>query len=142
VKNTPKEDMNMGKAKKAKQLSFEAKDKIGVLAEVSAALAAAKVDITAICAYGMDREAYFMLITDANAKAKKVLGKMGFNVEDEDVVSVELPNKPGALQQVAKKIADGGINIHYMYGTAGSGKTSTGIFATNNDIKAIKVINK
>jgi hypothetical protein len=132
----------MGKAKKAKQLSFEAKDKVGVLAEITAALAAAKVDITAICAYGMDREAYFMLITNANAKAKKALGKLGFKVEDEDVVLAELPNKPGALQQVAQQIADGGINIHYMYGTAGSGKTSTGIFATNNDTKAIKVINK
>lgn len=139
---TAREDTNMAKAKKVKQLSFETKDKVGMLSAVTAAIAAAKVDITAICAYGMDREAYFMLITSSNAKAKKALGKLDIPVEEEDVVLVELPNKPGALQQVAKKIADSGINIQYMYATAGSGKTSRGVLATDNDAKAVKAINK
>ncbi|MDQ7786664.1 MAG: hypothetical protein RDU01_03570 [Thermodesulfovibrionales bacterium] len=142
LNTTAREDANMAKAKKVKQLSFETKDKIGMLSAVTAAIAAAKVDITATCAYGMDRDAYFMLITSSNAKAKKALGKLGIPVEEEDVVLVELPNRPGALQQVAKKIADSGINIQYMYATAASGKTSTGVLATDNDAKAVKVINK
>lgn len=131
----------MAKAKKVKQLSFETKDKIGMLAAVTAAITAAKVDITGICAYGMDHEAYFMLTTSSNARAKKALGKLGIPAEEEDVVSVELPNRPGALQKVAEKVAESGINIHYLYATAGSGKTSIGILATDNDAKAVKVIN-
>jgi hypothetical protein len=142
LNTTAREDANMAKAKKVKQLSFETKDKVGMLSTVTAAIAAVKVDITAICAYGMDREAYFMLLTSSNAKTKKALGKLGIPVEEEDVVLVELPNRPGALQQVAKKIADSGINIQYMYASAGSGKTSTAVLATDNDAKAVKVINK
>ena len=69
-----------------------------------------------------------------------------FSLEDiiaeEDVVSVEMPNRPGALQKVAEKIADAGIDIIYMYGTAGTGKSPVCVFKTVDDKKAIKVINK
>jgi hypothetical protein len=58
------------------------------------------------------------------------------------VVEVEMPNKPGELQKVAKKIAEAGIDIEYMYGTAGKGKTPTCVFKTPDDQKAIRVINK
>ncbi|MBI4681609.1 MAG: ACT domain-containing protein, partial [Nitrospirae bacterium] len=46
-------------AKKIKQLSFGMKDKPGLLAEVTAALNGAKVNISSICAYGMEGKAYF-----------------------------------------------------------------------------------
>lgn len=83
-----------------------------------------------------------MLITNKNAQAKKALSKLKRNVEEEDVVSVEMPNRVGELQKVAKKISDEGIDIIYMYGTASSGKTSFCVFKTVDDKNAIKVINK
>jgi len=132
----------MGKAKKIKQLSLEMEDRPGLLSEVTTAVAGAKVNITAICAYGMEGKAYFMLNTDSNARAKRALAQSGITVEEQDAISVEMPNRVGELQKVAKKIADAGININYMYGTAGAGKTSTCIFKTADDRKAIKVINK
>ena len=55
---------------------------------------------------------------------------------------MEIPNKVGELQKVAKKIADAGIDIYYMYGTVGTGKSSLCVFKTADDNKAIKVINK
>jgi hypothetical protein len=67
---------------------------------------------------------------------------LGVGIEERDVVEVEMPNKPGELQKVAKKIADAGINIEYMYGTAGKGKTPTCVFRTADDPKAIRVIIK
>ena len=132
----------MAKAKKSKQLSFSMPNRVGLLSQISTAIAKAKVNIYAICAYGMEGKAYFMLITDSNAKAKKALGALGANVTEDDVISVELPNKAGELQKVAKKIADAGVDINYMYGTAGSGKTSLCVFSTADDKKAVKVINK
>jgi hypothetical protein len=48
----------------------------------------------------------------------------------------------GALQKVAQKIGDAGIDIIYMYGTAGAGKSPICVFKTVDDKKAIKVINK
>jgi hypothetical protein len=132
----------MAKATKAKQLSFSMPDRAGLLSEVTDAVAKAKVNITAICAYAMDNKAFFMLSADSGAKARKALASLGVKVEEEDVVAVEMPNKVGELQKAAKKIADAGINIGYMYGTAATGKSSTCIFKTSDDKKTIKVINK
>jgi len=132
----------MAKAKKAKQISLAMANKVGLLSEVTAAVAKAKVNITAICAYGMENNAYIMLTTESNAKAKKALTPLGVGIEEQDVIEVELLNKAGELQKVAKKIADAGIDIEYMYAAAGTGKTAICIFKTTDDPKAIKVINK
>lgn len=132
----------MAKARKVKQLSFTLPDKAGLLSEVTGAIAGAKVSMSAICAYAMENKAYFMLNADNNAKAKKALLSLRVKIEEEDVVAVEMPNKAGELNKVAKRIADAGISIFYMYGTAAAGKSSVCIFSTADDNKTIKVINK
>ncbi len=132
----------MAKARKTKEISFTMPDKVGLLSEVTTAVAKAKVNISAICAYAMENSAYFMLTADSTAKAKKALVPLGVAIEEKDVVEVEMPNKPGELQKVAKRMADDGIDIEYMYATAGKGKTATCVFKTADDSKTIKVINK
>lgn len=132
----------MAKAKKVKEISFTMTNQVGLLSEITTAIAGAKVNITSICAYGMENTAYFMLTTGGNAKAKKALAPLGVAIEEKDVVEVEVLDKPGELQKVAKKIADAGIDIAYMYATASSGKKETCIFMTSDNVKAIKVINK
>ena len=132
----------MAKAKKIKHLSFMMPDRAGRLSEVTTALNNAKVNITAICAYGMQGEATFMFAADSIAKAKKALAPLRVDIKEYDVVSVEMPNKPGELQKVAKKIGDAGINILYLYGTTVTGRAASCIFATSDDAKAIKLINK
>jgi hypothetical protein len=132
----------MAKAKKIKQLVFTLPNRAGLLSEVSTALARAKVNINVITAYEMDKKAHFMLAIDQNAKAKKALAKFKIKAKDDDVISVEMPNRVGELQIVAEKISDAGININYMYGTIGSGRSAICVFKTSDDRKAIRVINK
>lgn len=132
----------MAKSKKLKQLSFGMPDRAGLLSEITSVIARAKVNITALCAYGMEGKAYCMMTTESNAKAKKALSPLGVEIEEEEVVAVDMPNRVGELQKVAKRIADAGININYMYGTTAAGKSSTCIFSTADDKKAIKAINK
>ena len=132
----------MAKARKVKEISFTMSNKVGLLSEVTAAITGAKVNITAICAYAMENSATFMLTTDSNAKAKKALIAIGITIEEQDVVAAEVPDKPGELQKVAKRIADAGIDIEYMYATAGKGKTATCVFKTTDDSKTVKAINK
>ena len=67
----------MAKARKVKEISFTTPNKVGLLSEVTTAITKAKVNINAICAYGMGNTAYFMLITVSNAKAKKALITLG-----------------------------------------------------------------
>jgi hypothetical protein len=132
----------MAKAVKTKLLSFDMKDRPGLLSEVTAALADDKVNITAICAYAWDDTAYFDMTTDNNARAKKALAKLKLKCEEEIVLSVEMSNKVGELQKVARVIADAGINITYMYGTTSAGKTSTALLSTSDNAKALRLINK
>ena len=132
----------MAKARKVKEISFTMPNKVGLLSEITTAISGAKVNMAAICAYAMENAAYFMLTTDSNAKAKKTIAPLGVGIAEKDVVEVEMANKPGELQKVAKRIADAGIDIQYMYGTARGGKTAVCIFKTSDDQKAVKVINK
>ena len=132
----------MAKARKAKEISFTMPNKAGLLSEVSRAIAGAGVNITAICVYAMGNTAYFMLTTASNVKAKKALVPLSVAIEERDVVEVKLLNRPGELQKVAKRIANAGIDIEYMYATAGASKSTTCVFKTADDQKTIKVINK
>ena len=132
----------MAKATKAKQLTFDKENEVGLLAEMSGSLSAADVNITGLCAYQMNERAYFMIMTDNNAKAKRALKKIDIQAEYEPVIAVEMPNKAGEIKKVAAKLADAGIDIEYTYGTAGSKRSTFCVIKTNKDAKAIKVINK
>lgn len=130
----------MAKASKAKQINLTLPNEVGTLASLSSVIFGAKVNITAICAWGDKEKAYFYMVVDRHIKVKNALTKAKFTVADEDVILVEMPNKPGEMQKVAEKIADAGIDILYTYGSAGSGRTSFCVFKTDNDKKAIKLI--
>ena len=129
----------MAKAMKIKQLSFSLPNRIGMLSELSSFLTAAKINIEAICAYGMGDDGYFMIVTDNNTKAKKVISQMGAEVKVEDVIAAEVPNKVGQLRQVAKQISDAGVDIHYVYGSPVKGKMTL-IFKTADDKRALKAL--
>lgn len=132
----------MAKAKRSKQLSFTMSNKVGLLSEISTAISDAKVNITALSACEIDDKAYFMFITDSNTKAKKALSKFGAEIREEDILTVEMPNRVGELKKMADKIAQAGININYLYGTTGAAKTAICVLKTVDNKKAIRVINK
>jgi hypothetical protein len=132
----------MAKATKAKQLTFYKANKVGLLAEISAVLAVADVNITGLCAYQMNKRAYFMMITDNNPKAKRALKKIKTTAKEEPVILVEMPNKVGEIEKVSAMMSEAGIDIKYMYGTAGSKRSTFCVVKTDKDAKAIKVINK
>ncbi|HXW69600.1 MAG TPA: ACT domain-containing protein [Dissulfurispiraceae bacterium] len=132
----------MAKAIKVKLLSFTMKDKPGLLSEITERLANAKISITAICAYTVEDTAYFDLTTENNTQAKKALKGPGLEFEEENIIQVEMPNKAGELDKVAKILADKGINIEYIYGTTLTGKSGSCLFSTSDNAKALKLINK
>lgn len=132
----------MAKARRIKQISFSMANRTGLLSEIAAAIANKKVKITALCAYESEDNSYFMLTTDSNAKAKKALAELGIKTKEDEVVAVEMPNKVGELHKVSKTIANAGININYVYGTTGTGKSSVCVFKTFDNKKVSREINK
>ncbi|MCU0532221.1 MAG: hypothetical protein MUE76_09080, partial [Syntrophales bacterium] len=119
----------MLKIMKLKQLTFVVPNRVGLLSEVTTFLANGKINIEALCAYGRGPEGVFMIVTDNNAKAKKILTQMGAEVTVEEIIAVELPNKPGQLQKVAKKVSEADVDINYVYGSPTRGKMTV-VFKT------------
>jgi hypothetical protein len=109
--------------------------RVGLLADISAAIRQVGVNITAVSAYERDGEGKFLLVTTDNAKAVQALAAMGAQATEKTVVSADMPNRPGALEEAARKIADAGINIDYIYGTTNA-DSATLILKTDDDAKA------
>lgn len=107
----------MAKCSKVKELRITTGDKPGMLAEVTSAIAAQGVNISAICAYGMKGKAIFMLLASDNEKAKSAAKSKGWKVEDSEVVVVELADKVGAAKEIGDKLKAKNINLTYCYGT-------------------------
>jgi hypothetical protein len=119
-------------------------DTIGLTAKIAAALAAANVNILAATGYSassLRRNATFTFIVDDFAKAERALDKLGAEeIHESTVIMAETPNKVGALERIAKLIADAGINIYYFYATTSHAKTATTVIKTANDKKAMKIL--
>ncbi len=130
----------MAKVNRTKQINLTLPNRVGTMAKVSKVISDAGANISALSARGDKRRAYFHLLVDRHIKVKNALTKAGFGVTSEDVILVEMSDKPGQMQIVAEKVAEGGIDILYTYGSAGSGRTSVLVLKTDNDKKAIKLI--
>ena len=131
----------MFKILKLKQLTFVVPNRVGLLSEVTTFLANGKINIEALCAYGRGEEGVFMIVTDNNAKAKKILTQMGAEVKVEEVIAVEMANKPGQLQQVARKASGADVDINYVYVSPAKGKMTV-VFKTADDRKILKALKK
>ena len=121
-------------------------DSVGLTAKVAAALAAENVNILAGTGYsasGPRQKAIFTLIVDDLVKAERALDMIGAEeIQDSSVILVETENKVGALERIAKLIADAGIMIYYFYSTTSTGKMASCVIRTADDQKAIKILRK
>lgn len=131
----------MFKIMKLKQLTFVVPNRVGLLSELTTFLANGKINIEALCAYGRGPEGVFMIVTDNNAKAKKILNQMGAEVKTEEVIAVELPNRPGQLQKVAKKVSEADVDIQYVYVSPAKGRMTV-VFKTADDKRILRALKK
>lgn len=121
-------------ARLASQIVATIPNRVGLLADVAEAVRGAGVNVTAVSAYAREGEGKFLMVTSDNAKASEALGRLNAEVREKTVVVAELQDRPGALEEAARRIAEAGIEIEYAYGTAGGG-TAAIVFKTADDEK-------
>ncbi len=119
-----------------KELCVAAENKPGTLARVAACLKEAGVSIQGVGAWGDGGKSSFCILTENNQKAGEALKKGGFNWQEKEVVSCQLPHRVGSLAECLKKVADAGVNIDHCYVTA-TGSNALLVFATDNNQKAL-----
>ncbi len=93
------------------QLDVEVPDQPGELAKVLDLLATEKVNIDAMCANSGDGRSYVSLITDQPVKARQSLRKAGYTCTQRTVIVISLPDGPGALAAVVRKLSGAGVDI-------------------------------
>ncbi len=97
-----------------KEITVVAKDRIGLLADVSETLAKAGINIDSVSVDSSARDSIIRLVVSDPAKSKKVLEAVGFKVMDTDILVVGIPDKPGELAKISRLMADHKINIDSM----------------------------
>ena len=98
-----------------KDLSVSMEERPGTLADVAEALGKGGVNIEGICGFPVSgRGVGHILVQDA-AKARQAIEGAGAKVTGErDVLVLEIADRPGALGQVARKLAQAGVNLNLV----------------------------
>jgi hypothetical protein len=107
---------------KAKQLTVWVENRPGMLGEVGSALGARKVNIVAFMATVTDNRGTIRMVVDKPAAAKRVFAEHHWETTEEEILTVELSDKPGSLGRIAHKLREASVNIDYAY--AGLGPTA------------------
>src|SRR5256885_7013867 len=111
------------------QFSVFLVNKPGVLAQVTGALADAKVNLIAVTLVDSQEHGVLRLVAENAAAARDVLKKLNLPMTETEVLCLDLPNRPGALADVATLLGKDHININYAYVTIGApGVATTVVF--------------
>jgi hypothetical protein len=107
-----------------KQLSVFLENAAGHFLGLSTCLGEAGVNISALslaetAEYGIAR----MIVDDAE-KGAKALQDAGYKVNLADVVGIRIPDAPGSLGTALAKLAEGGVNVSYIYGYSSGGSAN------------------
>jgi hypothetical protein len=119
---------------RAKELKIRVEDRPGMLGEVAQALSDKKVNLRAVNAWIESGQGVIRMVVDQAGAAKRALASKGWAPEEQEVLEVELADKPGALAALATALGKAGVNItHVFVGTAGARKAT--VFLGVSDLK-------
>ncbi|HEX6394153.1 MAG TPA: ACT domain-containing protein [Acidimicrobiales bacterium] len=100
----------------ATDLLIEVENKPGALARVAAAISDAGVNISAATCTRPDETAVMHILVKHAEAAKHALSTAAVTVTRErEVVVFEAEDRPGVLADLARKVAEAGINIDLLY---------------------------
>ena len=125
-----------------KQLSVFVENKQGALSGILSLLSDNNVNMRAVSiADTQDFGVLRMIVNDAEG-AKKILKDKNVIVSVNDVIGVELNDRPGALAKVLELLSAGGVNVEYMYAFVTPGRADSAylVLRARNNQKAEKIL--
>ncbi len=108
----------------------------GMLLRTCQALSADHINILALSILDTVDHAIVLMIVDKPKEAEQTLSRIHAVVQVRDVIVMELPNKVGALADVAERLATAGINMEYAYCTAIVPDSAGALILRTNDLEA------
>ncbi len=123
------------------QFSIFLVNKPGVLAQVTTALAKAKVNLVALTLVDSSEHGVLRIVCEDPDKARKILARTHDRFTETDVLTLDLTHQPGAFAVTAQLLAENHINISYAYCTGGApGGKTTAVFKVADLKKAQKLL--
>lgn len=123
------------------QFSVFLVNKPGILAQVTRALANAKVNIVALTLVDSQEHGVLRIVDENPDETREVLKKLNLPMTETEVLCMELSNRPGALADVAQLLGENHININYAYCTSGApGGKTTAVLKVADPKKAERVL--
>jgi hypothetical protein len=98
-----------------KQLSIFLENNLGKLADATAVLAKAQVNIKALSIADTADFGILRIVADDIEKAKVALAAAHWTYRESEVVAVEVENFPGSLARVMEVFHGANVNIEYVY---------------------------
>ncbi len=124
-----------------RQLSVFMENKPGALSVVTKVLASGKINLVAFAVPDARGEGILRLVPSDPNQAKSLFKARGIPFNETKVLALELPDRPGALFEVAHRLHKAGIDIAYAYGSTGPGDgTTTIIFHVSDLMRAQRLL--
>ena len=126
-----------------RQLSVLVENKPGSLMEVTSRLTEAHVNIRAVANFDAPDFGILRMVVDKPQEAKEYLTTRGYVVSVHEVMGVELEDKKGNLNQMLSILAEGKLNINYIYSfVIRDGSAPVMVFSTDDYEKATQILKK
>ena len=125
---------------KATQLVVPLENRPGELARLCSTLGEARVNITAILAPEGNKRGKVSLMVEDLAAAREALEGAKIRFSKEEVLEVDVDNRPGAFGEVAGKLAKSKINIDYVYVTTSPYGRARVIVGVSDVAKALRAL--
>jgi len=105
---------------RAKEIRVMANNEIGALARMMSFLVNHGINVETVIGYSdqTGTSGSLIFITDDNQKSINALLDNGYkDIDQNDVIVIELENKPGSLKNISEILSGNKINIDYLYCT-------------------------
>ena len=122
-----------------RQFEILINDRPGELAKVTDALAMNGVNIMAIASERCENP-IIRIVTDDEQSTRSALKKAKMKFRENELMVVELQDRPGELSKMAKKLAKAGVNVESIH-ILGKGTSTTSIaLVVDNYKKASEIL--
>jgi len=102
-----------------KDLTVILQDRPGILADLGEILGKAAINIEGMCAFQCQGKGITHLLVEDSTGTRHALEAKGIEVTAErEVLVKEIEDRPGTLGEVARKLANAGVNIEVIYLTS------------------------
>jgi hypothetical protein len=126
---------------KLKQISISIENSPGRLYEITRILGEAGINLRALNLVDSGDFGMLRLLVSDLPKTRRIMMENHMPARIDDVVAVEIEDKPGKLSAVLKPLMDARINVQYMYAFIGmSANNAVMIFRFSDNDRAIDIL--